>query len=164
MRWWCLVAAVCTGCSFDVIGTTVGGSDPGATTPGGSPTSSIPDPPDAATAPPTSDPTPPPPPMPPVADMAVQRIGTACMSNAQCDPGLTCAQTFNVGLSRVDIPGGYCTHDCTNAACPPNSYCGTFSFGKFCISSCPPDPCRKDYKCCNNSNKKACLPDDLCSN
>jgi hypothetical protein len=159
MRWWCLVAVLSTGCTFNVAGTGVGGgTDPAAT-------QSVPDQPDAGMAPPTTDPPPPPPPstMPtPPPDMAHQRIGTACKADKDCDPGLTCAVSFAVGLSRVDIPNGYCTHDCTSAACPANSYCGSFSFGKFCLSSCPPDPCRDNYQCCANANQNACLPSGLC--
>ncbi|HEY2749515.1 MAG TPA: hypothetical protein VGL86_33075 [Polyangia bacterium] len=160
---WCLLAALVTGCSFDVGGTNVdpsGGSPP--STPA-SPPQSAPNGPDAgAPAPPTpTNPTPPAPPaMTP--DMAQQRIGTACKADSDCDPGLICAQTFLVGLQKIDIPGGYCTHECSMSACPANSFCGSFSFGKYCLSSCPPDPCRNDYKCCANSKMNACLPDDLC--
>jgi hypothetical protein len=160
MRSCCLVAVVLAGCSFDVSG--VGPGEPGPPSVP-TPTQSVPDQPDAATPPPTNDPTPPPPPMPPPPpDMAKQRIGTACNGDAQCDPGLTCAKTFFVGLTRIDIPGGYCTHECSQTACPADSYCGSFAFGKYCVSSCPPDPCRKDYQCCSNSSMKACLPDGLC--
>lgn len=159
MRWCCLVAALSVGCSFDIAGTNVGG-DPGAAP--GSPTQSIPDQPDAAMAPTTDPPPPPTPPMPPPPDMAQQRIGTACANNAQCDKGLICAVSFGIGPGRVDIPGGYCTHECSSSTCPANSFCGTLSFGKYCLSSCPPDPCRESYECCANSNQKACLPDGLC--
>jgi hypothetical protein len=114
--------------------------------------------------------TPPPPPgnapTPPstMPDMAQQRVGTACKADGDCDPGLTCATTFFVGLTKIDIPAGYCTLDCSAATtvCPVNSFCGSFSFGKFCLSSCPPDPCRKDYQCCANGSAKACLPGSLC--
>ena len=164
MRWCALLAALWCGCSFDVIGTNV--DDPG--TPAGSaPTQSIPSGPGTT---PTEDlgmPTPPngsPTPPSTMPDMARQRVGTPCKSNGDCDAGLTCATTFFVGLTRIDVPGGYCTEDCSAATvtCPTDSYCGSFSFGKFCLSSCPPDPCRKDYECCANNGAKACLPGGLC--
>jgi len=161
---WCLVAALLAGCSFDIIGTNV---DPtGAGSAPATPPSSDPPPTvvDAGMAPPTpANPTPPAPPPPAPPDMAEpQHIGTACKADGDCDPGLICAQSFLVGLAKVDIPGGYCTHECSSSACPADSFCGSFSFGKYCLSSCPPDPCRANYKCCANSKQSACLPDDLC--
>jgi serine protease len=103
-------------------------------------------------------------PTPPGPDMAQQRVGTPCISDAQCDPGLICAKTFGIGPGHVDIPGGYCTHDCSSNACPANSICVTFTFGKYCASSCPPDPCRTTtgYVCCDESDGKACTPTALC--
>jgi serine protease len=97
--------------------------------------------------------------------MAQQRVGTACTADAQCDPGLFCAKTFGVGPGRIDIPGGYCTLECSSAACPANSICVTFSFGKYCASTCPPDPCRTStgYVCCDEGNgQNACTPTALC--
>jgi hypothetical protein len=157
MRAGCLVAVVVVaGCSFDVIGTNVG--DPSGTGSQPSPTQSVPDGPDAGVAATTPSPTPAPP------DMAQQRIGTACTTDAQCDPGLFCAQSFGIGPGRISIPGGYCTLDCTSAACPANSFCETFTFGKYCVSSCPPDPCgRTGYQCCDyGMMQKGCAPDALC--
>ena len=151
------------GCSFDVLGT---GVDPAPAAP--APTTPAPNqagPGDAdagVVTPPPSDPTPPPPAPTAPPDMAQQRVGTACKADSDCDPGLTCAQTFLVGLVKVDIPAGYCTHECSSSTCPANSFCGSFSFGKYCLSSCPPDPCRNDYQCCANGKQNACLPDDLC--
>jgi hypothetical protein len=149
-----VVAVAVAGCSFDVIGTNVGDPTGGST---GSPTQSVPDGPDSgiAATPPPSGSSP---------DMASQRrVGTACTSNAQCDPGLICGMTFGVGAGKIDIPGGYCTLDCTSAACPANSFCATFTFGKFCMSSCPPDPCRGGYKCCDDNGQKGCATDSLCN-
>ena len=155
MRAGCLVAVVMAGCSFDVVGTTVGDPSGGATgTP--SPTQSVPDKPDAG---PTTN-TPPPGTSP---DMATQRVGTACTTDAQCDPGLFCGKTFGLGPGRVDIPGGYCTLDCTSSACPANSFCQAFTFGKFCLSACPPDPCRGGYICCDASGKTGCATDSMCN-
>lgn len=144
------------GCTFDVIGTYV---DPNA--PPSSPTQSVPSGDTDAGAPATQ----PAPPMNPAGpDMAQQRIGTACTTDAQCDPGLTCGKTFGAGPGKVDIPGGYCTLDCSKNACPTGSVCVTFTFGKFCESDCPPDPCRTGYTCCTVSQdeSKACTPSTLC--
>jgi hypothetical protein len=158
MRAGYMVAVFVAGCSFDVIGTNVGDPTGGSTgTP--SPTQSVPNTPDggiAATTPPTASP-----------DMATQRIGTACISDAQCDPGLFCAQSSGVGPGAIVIPGGYCTLDCTSTACPANSFCQTLSLGKFCLSSCPPDPCRgggpAGYICCNyGGGNKGCSTNQLC--
>src|SRR5438874_13152087 len=94
-----VAAVVVAGCSFDIVGTTVGDPNGGATaTP--SPTQSVPDGPDSGVAA-----TPPPPPTV-GSDMATQRIGTPCTSNAQCDPGLICGKTFGAGPGKIDIPGG----------------------------------------------------------
>jgi hypothetical protein len=147
-----LAGCALAGCSFDIIGSNV--DDPGAVTPP-SPTQSVPNGADAGTA------TPP----PPGPDMAQQRVGTPCTDDAQCDPGLTCAKTFGAGPGKVDIPGGYCTRACDMLACPANSICVTFSFGKYCASSCPPDPCRtaSGYVCCDEGGgKNACTPTALC--
>jgi hypothetical protein len=151
-----MVAVFVAGCSFSVIGTNTGDPAGGSATP--SPTQSVPDVPDAGVPATTPTPTPTGP------DMATQRVGTACTSDAQCDPGLFCAKSFGIGPGRVDIPGGYCTLDCSSTACPANSFCETFNFGKYCISSCPPDPCRgAGYVCCGYSGgNNGCAPDALC--
>ncbi len=169
MRALCLLGVMLAGCSFEVRGTSV--DDPGASGPTlPSPTQSVPNTPDlGATTPPTMPaPTPPPPPPPTTPappDMAQQRVGLACSNNAQCDPGLICAKSFGVGLGTITIPGGYCTLDCSKAACPAGSFCTTFSFGKYCASSCPPDPCRTGYVCCNEGGgQSGCTPTNLCSN
>jgi len=160
MRAGCMVALgmLVAGCSFDVIGTNVG--DPNGTPAPPSPTQSVPSGADAgapATQPPAPTTTPPGP------DMAQQRVGTPCMTDAQCDPGLFCAKSFGVGPGHVDIPGGYCTLECSHTACPANSICASLSIGKYCESTCPPDPCRTGYTCCDFSDdNKACTPGQLC--
>jgi hypothetical protein len=161
MRAGCIVALVVAGCSFDVIGTNVGDPAGGPTgTP--SPTQSLPDSPDMATT--TPPPSMPPPSMPPGPDMSQQPVGTACTSDAQCGAGLFCAKSFGVGPGRIDIPGGYCTLDCSSTACPADSFCSTFTFGKYCLSSCPPDPCRTGYKCCDEGGgKNGCATDSMCT-
>jgi hypothetical protein len=144
------------GCSFDVPGTSVG--DP-AGTPTPSPTQSVPSMP----APPPSDGGAPPQSPGATPDMAQQRIGTACTTDAQCDPGLICATSFGVGPGRVVIPGGYCTHECSSSTCPANSVCSSMTIGKYCLSSCPPDPCRAGYVCCDQGKgQSACSTDQLC--
>jgi hypothetical protein len=156
-----MVAVLVAGCSFDVIGTNVGDPTGGGTGSTPSPTQSVPDGPDAGLPATTPTPTPTPTVGP---DMAMQRIGTACTSDAQCDPGLLCAKSFGAGPGRVDIPGGYCTLDCSKGPCPANSFCETFTFGKYCLSDCPPDTCRgAGYVCCNYSGgNHGCAPTALC--
>jgi hypothetical protein len=154
----CFFAA---GCTFDVIGVNTG--DPNGPPAPPAPTQSVPS--GAADGGTTSQQPPPPqtPPTPGAPDMAQQRIGTACMNDNQCDPGLTCAQSFGIGPGRVTIPGGYCTLDCSTATCPANSVCTTLTFGKFCMSSCPPDPCRTGYTCCSiGQSQKVCSTMQLC--
>ncbi|MCA1664805.1 MAG: hypothetical protein LC659_11135 [Myxococcales bacterium] len=155
----CVMALVVAGCSFDVVGTNVDPSLPVAS-PSPSPTQSVPNGPDGGATKPT-----PPPPATGAPDMAVERVGTACTVDAECDPGLTCVKSFGAGPGRVDIPGGYCTLECSSAACPANSMCVTFTFGKYCASTCPPDPCRTSsgYVCCDEGNgQNACTPTALC--
>ncbi len=159
MRSLALVGLLLAGCQFSVVGTSVGdptGGAGGTTTPQQAPpTSSSPPPGSSASDGGASASTP---------DLAgvQQRVGTPCMTNAECDPGMMCARTFYVGLQKVDIPGGYCTLDCNNAACPANSFCATFAFGRYCASSCPPDPCRGGYSCCANNGQNGCTPNALC--
>jgi hypothetical protein len=162
MRVGILVAGLMAGCSFNVQGTAI--DNPGAAAAQPSPTQSLPDGPDAATEPPAPAPPAAPTPTPPAPpDMTQQRVGLACTSDAQCDPGLICAQSFNVGLSHISIPDGYCTLECGSKACPPNSFCNSFAFGKYCLSACPPDPCRTSYVCCDEGgDNKGCAPTSLC--
>jgi len=149
-----IMAAACllvAGCTFDIIGTNV---DPAGTPATPSPTQSVPPAADGGAPPQSPGATP---------DMAQQRIGTPCTADAQCDPGLFCAKTFGIGPGHVDIPGGYCTHDCSSSTCPTNSICVTTQFGKYCMSSCPPDPCRTGYECCDEGGgQNACSPTQLC--
>jgi len=144
-----VAAVVVAGCSFDVIGTNVG--DPAGGSPATpSPTQSVPDGPDsgiAATPPPTAGP-----------DMATQRVGTACTSNTQCDPGLICGKTFGVGAGKIDIPGGYCTLDCTTTACPANSFCATFTFGKFACRRVRPIPAAAVTSAATTAVRRAARP------
>ena len=172
MRAFGVVALLLAGCQFSVDGSKIdppaAAPDPDPTGGGGSTTAPAP-PPTSSTPPPTQQPdfdlA-----VPPGTDMSVKRVGTPCTQDAQCDPGLFCAKTFFIGLTRIDVPGGYCTEACDKdpTVCPANSFCYSFSFGKYCGSSCPPDPCRKGYQCCSNSSgngsgdQKACTPDTLC--
>jgi len=142
MRAGCMVAVLVAGCSFDVIGTNIG--DPNGTPMPPSPTQSVPNGSADAGAPPTQT-TPPATTPPPGPDMAQQRIGTPCTTDAQWDPGLFCAKSFGIGPGKIDIPGGYCTHDCSSSSCPADSECVTFTIGKYWESTCPPDPCRTGY-------------------
>jgi hypothetical protein len=157
-----LVAVLVAGCSFDVIGVNVP-AGAGSATP--SPTQSVPSDADAAVAAAPPAPTPPNTPPPDMAQK-LERVGVACTMDSDCDAGLFCAKSFGIGPGRVDIPGGYCTLQCGSAACPASSFCNDFGvLGKYCLSSCPPDPCRTaaGYVCCEESGgQHGCTPDNLC--
>ena len=162
MRAWALAMGLLAGCTFSIQGTDVpaNGASSGADNPSLPPsTAAMPPPlPDAATPDPT---TPPPASMPDMSQPLL--VGIACTMDAQCGSGLVCGKSFNTVGGVVKIPGGYCTRDCSKSPCPDGSFCGTFSFGKFCLSRCPPDPCRNNYKCCSNNGQMGCTPDDLCA-
>src|SRR5437879_3981168 len=142
-----VVLTIASGCQFAVPGT-VPPVDPapGGTGGGGSPPSSTPPSgPTGSTTPPMPDLGPAPP------DMALAPVGAACSDNAQCATGF-CGHS---GLF-VSIPGGYCTLDCSagKGICPAGSFCAPLNnVGNFCLSDCPPDPCRSGYVCCAPGGK-----------
>jgi hypothetical protein len=156
MRAWVLALSLVAGCTFSVQGTDAPPASDGPTLP----------PPIAATPLPLPDAgmadTSTPPPVSTPDMLAAARVGTQCMGDPQCSSGLVCGKSFATFGGTVKIPGGYCTLDCSKASCPAGSFCGSFSFGKFCLSECPPDPCRPGYKCCKNDGQMGCTPDDLC--
>lgn len=163
MRVWALALALVAGCTFTIDGMDVpaSGAAPGSAADPGTPP--VADTPVADTPAPTPDAAAPDPAPAPPPDMAQALVvGTPCTANADCATGLVCGKSFNTAAGVVKVPGGYCTLDCSNATCPTGSFCGSFSFGKFCLSDCPPDPCRKGYQCCQNSGQKGCTPDQLC--
>ncbi|MBX5484325.1 MAG: S8 family serine peptidase [Myxococcaceae bacterium] len=82
-------------------------------------------------------------------------VGDACTADADCASQL-CA---------TDWPGGYCTQECSNSACPGGSVCVAFSTGDFCMEACPApgggqSTCRSGYSCVELTNGEgACLPE-----
>lgn len=156
MRGCLCVVALAAGCAFQVHGldpSGTGGGSPGSTTPPAS------TPPSGSQTPPSTDGG-----APGGGDMAVVPVGAPCNGNSDCgNQGLFCAKSFFDGRKYITVAGGYCTLDCSGGAtCPTGSSCGAFSFGHFCMSSCPPDPCRSGYSCCGNSGANACTPQSLC--
>jgi hypothetical protein len=98
-------------------------------------------------------------------DMAVVPVGAACHNDGECGrAGLFCALTFANGRQSIPIPGGYCTMDCSNGnVCPAGSSCASFAFGHYCLSQCPPDPCRSGYVCCTQPVVRGCSVSALCN-
>jgi hypothetical protein len=156
----CIAGLVFSGCAFQVHGFDPSQSNGGGGSSGSmSPPSSQP-PPSGSQTPPSTDGGAAPP-----ADMAVVPVGAPCNGNSDCgNAGLFCAQSFFDGKKVIVVPGGYCTKDCSNgSSCPTGSACGSFAFGQYCLSTCPPDPCRGGYTCCAASGPSACTPTSLCS-
>jgi hypothetical protein len=146
VRWSVLALVVSAGCAFQVPGVGPGSSSTGGNDPAGSQ--------DAATPAPL-----------PVGDGAVPestQIGAACDAlKHPCPAPLTC----DTKAGFVDVPGGYCTMDCTSTSCPTGSQC-SISWGgvRVCIEDCPAAGCRPGYICCKNgwAAPGACLTPGLC--
>jgi serine protease len=76
----------------------------------------------------------------PVDDTPTLDIGAACTSPTDC-PG---------GICGTNYPGGYCTLECSTAACPAGSKCYLFENGTaaYCLASCGvQSDCRTGYAC-----------------
>jgi serine protease len=91
----------------------------------------------------------------PIKDDVSAGIGGACTTT--CPDNATCLPPAN------GWPGGYCSKDCSTAACPLGSTCiGTTA--PFCVSQCTgPDTgqstCRVNYVCYDDGTGKGmCLP------
>ena len=92
-------------------------------------------------------------------------VGAACKTTAECGgDGLVCVDQVGIGASKVQFPGGHCTRDCTNTACPSDSMCaregGTFNL---CMAKCTPGAvtgCRDGYRCCTAD--AVCAPANSC--
>jgi hypothetical protein len=103
-------------------------------------------------------------PAPPGSDMALAVVGAPCTNNNECGTGF-CGHSWGL----LSVPGGYCTADCSGAnknICPAGSTCEHLAnVGDFCLSTCPPDPCRSGYKCCDlgkGGGSKSCAPGAFC--
>ena len=114
----------------------------------------------------------------PIADLSVARppvvaqdmtpfkpasaVGAACKTSSECGgDGLVCVDQVGVGKTKLQFPGGHCTRDCTNVACPTDSVCAKEGGGfNICMAKCPPVSCRTGYRCC--SADSVCAPDNSC--
>lgn len=154
----CIAGLVLAGCSFQVHGIDAPNGNnapsPPMTPSGSSPNSSMTPPTDDAGVP-----------APVSGDMATVHVGAPCAGNSECgNAGLFCARSFWDGQSSrwVNVPGGYCTMDCSNSSCPAGSTCATIGVGHYCLADCPPDPCRPGYKCCMTPGRQGCSVDPMC--
>jgi hypothetical protein len=148
MRGWAVALLFVAGCQFHVPGLP---TETGSSGGGPAPTGSTP-------PPPTGTPSP--------TDLAQPSVGSPCIDNTSCGGGgLFCAHSFGFFSEHVSIPDGYCTLDCRNGVtCPAGSYCAYFEgLGQYCLSLCPPDPCRTGYTCCDISGQHGCTPTGLCT-
>jgi hypothetical protein len=88
------------------------------------------------------------------------RIGFACATNTDCDPGEFCL---------LAAPGGSCTKGCAEVGkttdCPANTVCSRFgSADQVCANICTADgACRVDYACQGlaGTSTKSCQPKAL---
>jgi hypothetical protein len=76
-------------------------------------------------------------------------IGNACGHDGlDCASDEVCEQKDIFGGT---IPGGYCSRDCTQSACPQGSQCSVpWGTVRVCLQSCPKNGCRSGYVCCKN--------------
>jgi len=83
-------------------------------------------------------------------------VGAACSSDHDCVTGLGCGND--------PFPGGYCTQDCSSAACPADGQVCTVLGGQsLCLKSCAArSDCRSDYQCFGNVCTLACTSDGDC--
>jgi hypothetical protein len=83
-------------------------------------------------------------------------IGSACATDPDCATGLGCGND--------PFPGGYCTQDCSAAACPgDHQICSAVAGQNLCLKSCADrSECRSDYQCFGGVCTLACATDDEC--
>jgi len=76
-------------------------------------------------------------------------VGAACTSDAQC-PGGYCDKAFT---------GGYCTLNCSTAACPAGSGCyNVTNVGTLCLDHCANvNECRAGYDCRPTNSGGVCI-------
>ena len=83
-------------------------------------------------------------------------VGADCQRDADCGGETFCA---------TNMPGGYCSYDCTRGNCPTGSQCLTFDRGEsaFCYETCTSSrDCRPGYACfaVTGSSQGFCGTDD----
>lgn len=82
-------------------------------------------------------------------------IGTTCTMDDTCGEGGVCGTGF---------PGGYCTKDCSIAACPIGSKCLSGANVSLCLDTCNAprggrSSCRQDYVCEDDgAGQGVCIP------
>ena len=86
---------------------------------------------------------------------ATPQPGDKCVANADCG---------TAGLCAADVPGGgYCTEDCTSAACPSGSTCTSVGNLKLCLRACSSAAgCRTEHLCLSNLCLPKCTRDADC--
>ena len=109
-----------------------------------------------------------PPPAVAAQDMALpfkpsSAVGAACKTSSECGgDGLVCVDQVGLGKTKVQFPGGHCTRDCSNVACPTDSVCAKEGgVVNLCMAKCPPASCRPGYRCC--SADAVCAPENSCN-
>jgi hypothetical protein len=81
-------------------------------------------------------------------------VGGGCHGDKECAPGLSC-----VG----DLPGGYCTKDCSTVDCDPGSICSQVASANLCLKACAAHAdCRSGYQCFNGACTLGCTTADDC--
>ncbi len=81
--------------------------------------------------------------------------GEACTTNGNCAGNICVPELANSppACQQPCFANGYCTQDCTSAACPAGSSCSSYTFpgAKRCASNCSWDggqgDCRSSYVC-----------------
>ncbi len=100
-------------------------------------------------------------------------IGSACDMDDDCDGDATCYTTVGSGMFGLELPGGYCSKECTagsgSTECGAGSDCYSIGFGMwgvtFCAKTCATEAdCRGEegYTCrmppLGGGTTKYCLP------
>ncbi len=81
-------------------------------------------------------------------------MGAGCSEDADCVDGLTCF---------LDVTGGYCTLDCTTAACPDGSTCSSALGTRLCMPGCTiAAECADGLSCVGGACVPGCEADTDC--
>jgi hypothetical protein len=80
--------------------------------------------------------------------------GGPCSGTKDCVAPLQCLTIF---------PGGYCTADCSTAACPAGELCSAVLGAQVCLKGCTgAADCRSGYQCFQGACQPACGSDSDC--
>lgn len=85
-----------------------------------------------------------------------QPVGGACDEGADCEAGLVCV--------REDaFPGGACSRECDDGACPEGAVCAEWNDVSLCLAACAAhEDCRDGYQCLAGACAPGCASDDAC--